>query len=297
MDTHGNVHTLKSHGARVARKHMYDWIILVLLMVMYLGIYLIHPFHRYIGRHMMDDLRFPVKDVTVKFWVVPLYAAGLPIITLLAFYYKRRDVYDLHHGTLALLFTLITTGVLTEAIKNATGRPRPHFFWHCFPDGRDVYDAVGDVICHGNEKLVRESYKSFPSGHTSWSFAGLGFLSLYLAGKIKAFDQRGHIAKRCVVLLPLVLAFGVGVTLVDDYWHHWIDVFAGAILGLMAATFYYLQFFPPPYHAQCWGPYAYFRMLEQLRNTNGAQVEPQSEQINTTLDESRALDELEAGKR
>ncbi|KAI3954946.1 hypothetical protein MKW92_045032 [Papaver armeniacum] len=277
MDTRQNVHTVKSHGARVARKHMYDWIMLVLLMVMYLIIYLIHPFRRYITRDMMDDLRFPLKDVTVKFWVVPLYAAGLPIITLLGFYYNRKDVYDLHHGMLGLLFTVITTGVLTEAIKNATGRPRPHFFWRCFPDGKDVYDLAGDVICHGKENMVREAYKSFPSGHTSWSFAGLAFLSLYLAGKIKAFDQRGHIAKLCVVILPLLLASGVAITLVDDYWHHWADVFGGAILGVTAATFFYLQFFPPPYHKEGWGPYAYFRMLEQLHNTNGARIEPENE--------------------
>ncbi|MCL7035660.1 hypothetical protein MKW94_002359 [Papaver nudicaule] len=246
---------------------------------------------------MMDDLRFPFKEVTVKFWVVPLYAAGLPLITLLGFYFRRRDVYDLHHGLLGLLFTVITTGVLTEAIKNATGRPRPYFFWRCFPDGKEVYDLAGDVICHGTESLIRESYKSFPSGHTSWSFAGLGFLSLYLAGKIKAFDQRGHIAKLCVVLLPLLLASGVGITLVDDYWHHWVDVSAGAVLGLTVAIIFYLQFFPPPYHNQGWGPYAYFRMLEQLHNTNSARVEPQREQIDTARNGSQMLDKLEEGKR
>jgi membrane-associated phospholipid phosphatase len=63
------------------------------------------------------------------------------------------------------------------------------------------------------------------------SFAGLGFLSWYLAGKIKVFDQRGHIAKLCIVILPLLLAAMVGVSRVADYWHHWQDVFAGGILG------------------------------------------------------------------
>jgi hypothetical protein len=63
------------------------------------------------------------------------------------------------------------------------------------------------------------------------SFAGLGFLSWYLAGKIRAFDQGGHVAKLCIVILPLLLAAMVGVSRVDDYWHHWQDVFAGGILG------------------------------------------------------------------
>lgn len=37
-----------------------------------------------------------------------------------------------------LLFSVLITGVLTDAIKDATGRPRPDFFWRCFPDGVDV---------------------------------------------------------------------------------------------------------------------------------------------------------------
>lgn len=62
-------------------------------------------------------------------------------------------------------------------------------------------------------------------------FAGLGFLSWYLAGKIKAFDRGGHVAKLCIVLLPLLLAAMVAVSRVSDYWHHWQDVFAGGVLG------------------------------------------------------------------
>lgn len=64
------------------------------------------------------------------------------------------------------------------------------------------------------------------------SFAGLGFLSLYLSGKIKAFDRRGHVAKLCMVFLPLLFATLVGISRVDDYWHHWEDVFVGGLLGL-----------------------------------------------------------------
>lgn len=63
------------------------------------------------------------------------------------------------------------------------------------------------------------------------SFAGMGFLAWYLAGKVRVFDRRGHIAKLCLVLLPLLLAALVGVSRVDDYRHHWQDVFAGGLIG------------------------------------------------------------------
>jgi hypothetical protein len=54
---------------------------------------------------------------------------------------------------------------------------------------------------------------------------------------VKAFDRRGHVAKLCVVLLPLLLAAMVAVSRVDDYLHHWQDVFAGGILGRHSPLF------------------------------------------------------------
>ncbi|XP_031477329.1 lipid phosphate phosphatase 2-like [Nymphaea colorata] len=263
-------HTIKSHGIKVARLHKHDWIILVLLMVLELILaVVISPFYRFVGKDMMTDLKYPMKDNTVPFWAVPVIGILVPFIIFFVIYLIRKDVYDFHHGVLGILYSVLITAVITDAIKDAVGRPRPDFFWRCFPDGKDVYDTVtGGVICHGIKSVIKEGHKSFPSGHTSWSFAGLGFLSLYLSGKLKAFDQKGHIAKLCIVFLPLLLAALVGTSRVDDYWHHWQDVFAGGLLGLTVATFCYLQFFPAPYHPEGWGPYAYFRMLEE-RNAQG----------------------------
>ncbi|XWS75506.1 hypothetical protein CRYUN_Cryun01aG0095200 [Craigia yunnanensis] len=256
---------------------MHDWLILLLLVVVEVVLYIIHPFYRFVGKDMMDDLRYPLKSNTVPVWAVPMYAVLLPMTIFLIVYIHRRDVYDLHHAILGLLFSVLVTAVITDSIKNAVGRPRPDFFWHCFPDGKDAYDKWGNVICHGDKSVIKEGHKSFPSGHTSsledfW-IAGLGFLSLYLSGKIKAFDRRGHVAKLCIVFLPLLVASLVGISRVDDYWHHWQDVFAGGLLGLAVATFCYLQFFPPPYHANGWGPYTYFRVLEEsVANTNAINV-------------------------
>lgn len=36
---------------------------------------------------------------------------------------------------LGLFFSVLITGLITDAIKDAVGRPRPNFFWRCFPDG------------------------------------------------------------------------------------------------------------------------------------------------------------------
>uniref|UniRef100_A0A5B6Z781 Putative lipid phosphate phosphatase 2 isoform X2 n=1 Tax=Davidia involucrata TaxID=16924 RepID=A0A5B6Z781_DAVIN len=160
-------HTVRSHGVTVARTHMHDWLILMLLVAIDVILNVINPFYRFVGKDLMTDLKYPLKDNTVPLWAVPLYAVLLPIAIFLLFYFRRRDVYDLHHAILGLLFSVLVTGVITDAIKDAVGRPRPNFFWRCFPDGKDVYDQWGNVACHGDKSIVKEGHKSFPSGHTS----------------------------------------------------------------------------------------------------------------------------------
>uniref|UniRef100_A0A0D9UWJ8 Phosphatidic acid phosphatase type 2/haloperoxidase domain-containing protein n=1 Tax=Leersia perrieri TaxID=77586 RepID=A0A0D9UWJ8_9ORYZ len=230
-------HTIQTHGVRLARKHLHDWVVLVLLGALVIALHYAAPFGRFIGKGMMTDISYPVKQSTVPAWGVPIISIVCPTIVFLSIYTVRRDVYDLHHAILGVLYSVMITAVVTTVVKNAVGRPRPDFFWRCFPDGKQVYDQVtGGVICHG-------------------SFAGLGFLSLYISGKIKVFDRQGHVAKLCIMILPLLIASLVGISRLDDYRHHWEDVFVGGLLG--------------------WGPYAYFHMLEELQVANSYNAQSQ----------------------
>ena len=63
-------HTLRSHGAKVARIHMHDWLILLLLVVIEVILNLIEPFHRFVGEEMMEDLKYSLKGNTVPIWAV-----------------------------------------------------------------------------------------------------------------------------------------------------------------------------------------------------------------------------------
>ena len=65
-------HSVRSHGIVVARTHMYDWLILILLAVIMMVLSRIHPFYRYVGKDMMTDLKYPLKENTVPLWVVPV---------------------------------------------------------------------------------------------------------------------------------------------------------------------------------------------------------------------------------
>lgn len=65
-------YTLKSHGTKLARIHLHDWLILILLIVIEIILNVIEPFHRYIGPHMLTDIMFPFHEDTIPFWAVPV---------------------------------------------------------------------------------------------------------------------------------------------------------------------------------------------------------------------------------
>ncbi|KAG8696543.1 hypothetical protein FRC11_000659 [Ceratobasidium sp. 423] len=91
---------------------------------------------------------------------------------------------------------------------------------------------------------MTDGWRSFFSSHFSLSFAGLGFLSFYLAGKLHLFDERGHTGKAWIALTPLTGALLTAISRTMDYRHHWQDVLVGSIVGLVFSYFAYRQYYP-----------------------------------------------------
>lgn len=54
-------------------------------------------------------------------------------------------------------------------------------------------------------------------------FAGFGYLSLYLAGKLHCFSAEGRSQswRLITVLTPLISAAVVGISRIQDNMHHW----------------------------------------------------------------------------
>ncbi|EDR07747.1 uncharacterized protein LACBIDRAFT_298254 [Laccaria bicolor S238N-H82] len=117
-----------------------------------------------------------------------------------------------------------------------------------------IFGLSTDAICTNTDvAIMRDGFRSFPSGHSSRrrltqpitvSFAGLGFLSFYLAGKLHLFDKRGHAGKAWLSLTPFAGAALVAISRTMDYRHHWHDVLVGSILGTVLAYFSYRQYYP-----------------------------------------------------
>ncbi len=69
------------------------------------------------------------------------------------------------------------------------GRPRPDLLARCKPTpGTPTSTLVAiDVCTETDHHTLHDGWRSFPSGHSSFSFAGLGFLSLFFAGQMRVF--------------------------------------------------------------------------------------------------------------
>jgi diacylglycerol diphosphate phosphatase / phosphatidate phosphatase len=89
-------------------------------------------------------------------------------------------LHKIHVSILGLSLSLALTNLLTDVIKNSVGRPRPDLLARCSPKADTPTHALVtiDVCGEPNLHLLHDAWRSFPSGHSSFAFAGLGYLSL-----------------------------------------------------------------------------------------------------------------------
>lgn len=92
----------------------------------------------------------------------------------------QPGVHKVHVTILGLFISLILTSFLTDVVKNSVGRPRPDLLDRCKPlKGTPKHALVTiDVCTETNQHVLHDGWRSFPSGHSSFAFSGLGYLAL-----------------------------------------------------------------------------------------------------------------------
>lgn len=165
------------------------------------------------------SIGYPVKGDTVSVTVLFIIALLAPaVITLvISFLFVpgptaskttpkalvwRRKIWEWNTAWMGLGLSLASAFMITEGLKDLAGKPRPYALNKCNPnlDAIDQYrigglgqsfDTTGATpilvtsgICQETDPAtLREIFASWPSGHSSFSFAGLLYLSLFLCAK------------------------------------------------------------------------------------------------------------------
>lgn len=241
------------------------------------------PFHRLFS---LSDLHihYPhaiVERVPVSYLFV--YALGIPLLCLAIWSSLFRPaVHKIHVTYLGLLISVFLTVFLTDFIKNGVGRPRPDLLDRCKPKaGTEKVDLVDWHVCTQTDShVLHDGFRSFPSGHSSFSFAGLGFLSLYVflsppalliarlyeqlltdlqhsffASQTHTLHPHASLPSLLLTIAPLLGALTIAISRCEDYRHDVWDVTAGSILGLVVAWLTYRRYYPNLRDRHCETPY------------------------------------------
>ncbi|TKX19948.1 hypothetical protein C1H76_7832 [Elsinoe australis] len=112
----------------------------------------------------------------------------------------QRKIWEGNAAITGLALSYAMALLITQVFKHSVGKPRPDFLARCQPDLTDIQEyvrsggagetispawSIVDVsICQQpDKKTLHEGFKAYFSGHSSSAFAGLVYLSLWLAVK------------------------------------------------------------------------------------------------------------------
>ncbi|EPE04683.1 pap2 domain-containing protein [Ophiostoma piceae UAMH 11346] len=129
----------------------------------------------------------------------------------------RRKLWDMYASILSLALSMASQWFIINGLKNLCGKPRPDMLSRCQPDlenvARYVVGGIANITSNGqlvsadictntDISILDDGFRSYPSGHSGSSAAGLGFLALYLASKfgvVFPFAHRPHSAEAAMI--------------------------------------------------------------------------------------------------
>ena len=233
----GNISTIWS---KLNAYYVIDWALVLGTIIASIITDYTSPFQRQIVPH--ESISYPHSESetipTHSLYVLSALVPALLIIVILKMF-KKRTWKVVHLTILALFISIGYTYLITNILKLYVGRFRPDFMSRCHPLSPE--SSSSSCSSAVSVQVLDEGRKSFPSGHSSMAFSGLGYLSIFLIAQTKSKATHGKALRVFIIALPLMGAALIGISRLTDYLHHWDDIAAGSILGLSMAYCSYRQ--------------------------------------------------------
>lgn len=192
-------------------------------------------------------------DLVWLFIYAAVIPAGILVIWTVVF---KPSIHKAHVTGLGLAISIILSCFVTDVLKDAVGRPRPDFLARCEPKiTASPEDLVTIDVCTASGHVLQDGWRSFPSGHSSFSFAGLGYLAMFFASQTHALRPRTSLLVVLFCVAPLLAAALIAISRLEDYRHDHADVICGSLLGFLVAYFNWRRYYPSLLSKGCDAPY------------------------------------------
>ncbi|TPP41743.1 PAP2 family protein [Leishmania donovani] len=144
----------------------------------------------------------------------------------------------------AQLWSVGMESCATAVLKVYAGRLRPDYLSRLkaagytssmshLPDPQtnpDYYCALMDA-----HPALKEGRLSFPSGHSSTSFAVCTVVCLFFVAHLRPFARHASFTRLIICLLPISVSLMCAVSRTRDNKHHFSDIIAGSLIGVVSA--------------------------------------------------------------
>jgi len=255
--------------------HFYlpDLIGIIIVIAIGLGFTNIKPYDRFFVERdpTLSYPYIPANQNEIPAWSLVFFAILIPCLSILLVqlarwkfsFFDKFEATPMNSHLLLPYFTLAESLALaflvTNVVKVFVGRKRPNFFAFCNYKGyRDalqsgnftLYDSLTVAGHPGSLEYclntvssdINQAQYSFPSGHSSFTFAGLSIALWFLLHCIPLGPVNKDVwTFRMWRSIPMAILLGtstiIACTRTRDYWHNFSDILGGTFIGSACAIF------------------------------------------------------------
>ncbi|XP_006821959.1 phospholipid phosphatase-related protein type 5-like [Saccoglossus kowalevskii] len=220
-----------------------------------------------------EDLHIPKLMVYIMSFLLPFFVIVFGESSLAVYQLKSKDsdkeekivkscgcnIHPQIRRTLRFIGMFTFGGFLTWILNDVgqlmSGKLTPYFLTVCQPN-YTVIDCTQFVTaksaCTGNTDEIYQARLSFPSLYSSLSMYSAMFIALYMQSLLKITGSRLLTPFLCIG--AITLAYLCGLSEIQQYRHHAVDVIFGFLLGAIIALYLcivVLNNFKPRQHEYC----------------------------------------------